>query len=283
MNAMAEVGQRAFAEGQLPELLHIGRQSLSVAHTAEHIHPLYAELLYVLEGHGRCILSGREWEVHPRDCILCGAYVPHTVYSTEDTPLLCYSLDVYNLSLGNCPRNQFTPDAQPVLLHLPADSTLPTLLHLLEQETRPPQGIGNDAAAYLTAAALATVWRWQQQNPAEDGRHSPELSRRVRDYIDANYCSALTLDGIAGALGVSPFHMSRVFHQRVGCTPVQYITRLRIARAKTMLAATDKPIRAVAVECGYGNINYFHTLFRRMVGMTPARYRRMVRGDSHPD
>jgi transcriptional regulator GlxA family with amidase domain len=65
----------------------------------------------------------------------------------------------------------------------------------------------------------------------------------------------------------------RRFAKAVGMTPIDYVHALRLEEAKQMLETTDLPVEAVANETGYGDTSFFHRLFRRKTGLTPAQYR----------
>jgi len=62
-----------------------------------------------------------------------------------------------------------------------------------------------------------------------------------------------------------------------GCTPMEYLARLRIERAKTLLRESDAKIIGIAFECGFGSSQYFANVFRRAVGSSPTEYRRRHR------
>ena len=55
---------------------------------------------------------------------------------------------------------------------------------------------------------------------------------------------------------------------------MQYIIRRRIGEAQNLLIGTDRSITEIAFSCGYNNSNYFQSVFKRLVGMTPGQYRR---------
>jgi transcriptional regulator GlxA family with amidase domain len=61
-----------------------------------------------------------------------------------------------------------------------------------------------------------------------------------------------------------------------GCTPMEYLLRLRIERAKSLLRETDMKIIDIAMACGIGSSQYFANIFRQSTGVTPSSYRRHV-------
>ncbi|MBN1942099.1 MAG: helix-turn-helix domain-containing protein [Phycisphaerae bacterium] len=78
---------------------------------------------------------------------------------------------------------------------------------------------------------------------------------------------------LARVLHVSKVALRNLFHQAVGQSPVQFITRRRIEKACLLLLHTDHPIARVAEECGMGHLPYFYRMFKRIVHTTPGEYR----------
>jgi AraC-like DNA-binding protein len=78
--------------------------------------------------------------------------------------------------------------------------------------------------------------------------------------------------------GVQRSQLSNTVQKLTGCTPMEYIGRLRIERAKTLLRETDIKVIDIAFECGFGSSQYFANTFRHAVGETPSNYRKRCRG-----
>jgi AraC-like DNA-binding protein len=100
---------------------------------------------------------------------------------------------------------------------------------------------------------------------------------RARDWL----CD--TLDGpptnlrsLARAAGVSPYHLLRVFRDAFGETPHEYVTRIRIERAKAALRA-GKTVTETCFDVGFSSVGSFSALFKRSVGVAPSEYQRRVR------
>jgi AraC family transcriptional regulator len=78
---------------------------------------------------------------------------------------------------------------------------------------------------------------------------------------------------LAATVGVHPVHLSRAFRAAYGCTPGEYLRRLRIEQAQRLLAESRMPLAQVARAVGYYDQSHFTAVFRRVTGSTPARYR----------
>lgn len=87
----------------------------------------------------------------------------------------------------------------------------------------------------------------------------------------------LALAELAAVAGLSPNHLLRAFRQVIGRTPHQYLTELRLARARRLLRETDQPVTEICLAVGFASPGSFSWLFRRATGLPPLAYRRRFR------
>lgn len=83
---------------------------------------------------------------------------------------------------------------------------------------------------------------------------------------------------LAAELNMSYTWFRRMFRQYTGLAPAQYITQLKIQKARELLSVTAMPIKEIALELGYESIDYFSTLFKKQTGTTPGQFRNVGRG-----
>src|SRR5262245_49326455 len=100
---------------------------------------------------------------------------------------------------------------------------------------------------------------------------------RVRDLVRDCYEETLTLEDLSLEADLSIWHFLRVFRATFGETPHDFLTRVRIERAKALLTVTRRPVTEVCFDVGFSSLGSFSTLFRRQVGLSPAQFRRQVR------
>lgn len=96
---------------------------------------------------------------------------------------------------------------------------------------------------------------------------------RVHERLDAD----MNLDALATLFGYSPFHFHRVFATAVGETPKQHVDRVRLERARYLLAVTDLRVLEIGLDLGFKSHETFTRAFKRFTGTTPVRYRRTAR------
>jgi transcriptional regulator GlxA family with amidase domain len=122
------------------------------------------------------------------------------------------------------------------------------------------QGGQSQFSPYLTA-------------PADPG--SPIA--RIQDHVRANIGDRHTLESLAAVVGMSPRNLARHFGQVTGTTPHEFIERARIDAARMMLEASDRPLKAIAFDCGFGSADRMRIVFSTRLGVTPIQYRASFR------
>jgi AraC-like DNA-binding protein len=96
----------------------------------------------------------------------------------------------------------------------------------------------------------------------------------IRDALRGDPAAAPRIDELARRAGLSRFHFQRRYKEAFGLTPLEDITQLRIARAKTLLATDSASITDVCLEVGYSSLGSFSTLFAERAGCPPSAWRR---------
>jgi AraC-like DNA-binding protein len=105
---------------------------------------------------------------------------------------------------------------------------------------------------------------------------NPRAMARVMAHIEENAGENLTLGALADVACVSRFHFARMFRLSTGYSPMAYVLRLRIERARLRLAQGHEKLSDLAAELGFCDQSHFTRLFRRMTGFTPREYTRRL-------
>lgn len=95
----------------------------------------------------------------------------------------------------------------------------------------------------------------------------------IKDYIDRNYKKDISAKDVAGILGYSDVYFSKVFKQLFDDNFINYLTKIRIDRAKLLLKDVSFNIKEVGKSVGYADSNYFTKVFKRSIGISPSEYR----------
>jgi AraC family transcriptional regulator len=132
--------------------------------------------------------------------------------------------------------------------------------------------IATMAAAHLLRHYAIRPGR-RGESPIGAGRAEPGLWR-ARDYVLAHLDGDLGLDVLAREAGLSQLVFAQRFTAQYGETPYKFVIRQRVDHARRLLAESDLPIAEVALRAGFCSQSHLSDVFKRMVGETPASFRR---------
>lgn len=124
-------------------------------------------------------------------------------------------------------------------------------------------------ASYLQEM-IAQCIRWRIESVSRNGN---SVIRKAKEYIDNNYTDDdISLNKVAENVGLTPTYLSALFKKETKQNFTDYITVLRIARAKELLCCTKKLISEIAYEVGFRDYRYFSQIFKKQTGMTPRQF-----------
>lgn len=127
-----------------------------------------------------------------------------------------------------------------------------------------------DAAAYFSEIA---------KSPQEKGKVG-----NICDFIRENFKnSQLTNIEIAEEFKISPDYLRKIFKAETGKSISEYISFVRLSAAAEMIESSQRPLGEIAADCGFSNVNYFYTCFKKAYGVTPKAYRALSQKDNAAD
>lgn len=102
----------------------------------------------------------------------------------------------------------------------------------------------------------------------------PEQIRVIAHYLNRNFTKEISLDELSTSFSISKYHLCRSFKKYTGLTLNEYVTQLRLERAKELLRTTTLPANQIGSLVGIADENYFYRLFRKHTGQSPHKYRK---------
>ncbi|WP_162064539.1 helix-turn-helix transcriptional regulator [Vibrio taketomensis] len=126
----------------------------------------------------------------------------------------------------------------------------------------------------LLLQALLQYSKTMLEQPVEQSQSRvQDLYQGICIYIQENFHRQITRDSIADRFSISSNHLSRLFRQQGHMTLADYITWVRVDRAKFMLKKYNFKLNEVSLRCGFKDVNYFCRVFKNRTGRTPTEYR----------
>jgi len=127
-------------------------------------------------------------------------------------------------------------------------------------------------------ALLLDLSRTVRTSPVSVLQDSKKLEPVIR-YIEDNCRRDLTIDEMAGRIGVSPQYLCRLFRHAFQMRPMEYVNRERISKSKRlMLLHPELRLRDIAEQAGFDSPSYFSSVFRKIEGVSPDKFRKFRSG-----
>lgn len=108
------------------------------------------------------------------------------------------------------------------------------------------------------------------------------MVQKAQSYILQNLAGDLSVDHVASRIGMSPRNFARMFRRELGITPAGFVASARVDAARRLLEDTEQPLRRVALNCGFSNMNTMRRIFCKTAGVTPAAYRSRFHRSGEP-
>lgn len=201
-------------------------------------------------------------DVHPGDIgfIPPGKTVTYAVYGTG-VHMACHFRMKEGLSQARTLPSMMPSGAR----YSAISDSFQDVLHL--HETHPLA-----ADVKLWSLLLDAERAWKQLCQTENRTH-PSLEKSIR-HIELNLGGSLSVAELVKQSGVSHPSLVRLFKQHLNCTITQYIRKRRMAKARHLLTETNQPVKSVAIDCGFTDLQYFNKCVRNAYGFSPRALRR---------
>jgi AraC family L-rhamnose operon regulatory protein RhaS len=158
----------------------------------------------------------------------------------------------------------------------PATTTMRSLMPALVGELQSTRELRDVLAITLLRALLVELKRIVNSEVADIATYT-RSEQRVQELItilSSNCGQQWTLSTMAHDCGIRRTQLCKIFHKLTGSTPMEFLSRIRVEHAKTLLRRSEKKVIDIAFECGYSSSQYFANNFKQATGVTPSVYRK---------
>lgn len=282
---------------QIPLEFHLGALTVEIINfeyvppgptwvVPSHKHSSY-EFHFVSRGKGYIEMDEQRFTIEAGQFYLTGPHVYHSQSSDAETPMDECSLQCQIRLDTTAPRHEIQEAKMMLkLLKQPVRASvadkygcIDTFFGILEEMNLKRVGYLASIKQLLMQLIISAVRALQDDVPCEpielpvsDAEH--HIVRSCILFLEDNYQDPITLDDVAGSIYLSPRHLGRVFKTITGSTVLEYLTEIRITRARQLLEETDMSLEDIAQECGIANGSYLSTLFKKTFGQSPSRFRK---------
>ncbi len=229
-----------------------------------------------LEGEGVVSIQGKEKRVSPGEAILLLPNVEHKYHSLTDRWIVSWftfggsHIERMLQTIGLTESGFFTL-SDPVIL----ENMIEKALFILQSD-QPLKGLEASAIVYTFILRLYRYVHLSQDGSFEVQHHR---LKEVFSYIEEHYSRPISIADLAAVMEVSPQHFCILFKKAVKCRPFEYINTFRINKSKSLLCQrSDLKISEVASSVGYESESYFCSMFKKIEGTTPKRFKLQENG-----
>ncbi|MGR6831505.1 helix-turn-helix transcriptional regulator [Aliivibrio wodanis] len=168
-------------------------------------------------------------------------------------------------------------DVQKYSIQTRTGHAIDNILEALNALAREPNKNQIDEYLLLALLSYSKTMLGEPNDVISPKKRSEDLYQGICIYIQENFHRSIDRNNIASRFNISPNHLSRMFRQQGHMTLADYITWVRIERAKFMLKKYTLRLTEVATRCGFQDVNYFYRVFKKKTSYTPSDYRTMVK------
>ncbi len=246
----------------------------------------FAEITYIISGKGKYYVNGTIYEVEAGDMVICNPGVKHhNIVINEKEPTVEVFIGFTDFQFKNMPPNSIVLKNNECILHtageLKQEITKICWEMVAEQE-------GNQVGKYFMLKAqlmkmLLLIVRELVGGEVENKQKTCNFEsynknyvvKKIVTYLNENYATKISLDKIARNMYLSPVYISKIFKEETGESPINYLIKIRLEKARDILLSGDGgSIKHIANTVGYDDVYHFSKLFKKYYGISPLYYKK---------
>ena len=240
---------------------------------ALHTHD-FPEIFWIESGQARHAINGQNKRLNTGDLIFIRAPDQHVLIPSDEK-----GFTLVNLAFPDAVLADLLTRHGDVLA--PFHDSAPALPARRRLSERQVQFLGNEVAILARAVHRRLVLErfllglYALVEPAATSETAclPDWLALACERIQERHYFSRGSAGLVSAAGRSPEHVARVVRAHFGCTPSDYVNRIRMEHAARELRLSSRPVVEISLECGIEDLSHFYALFRAAFGQTPRRYR----------
>lgn len=245
----------------------------------------FTELTYILSGKGKYLINGQVYDVEAGDMIMCNPGVKHqNIVVNPKEPTVEFFAGFTGFHFKNMPPNSIIFKDESYILHTDADTKQEISKHcydMLAENEACQVGKYFMLKAHLMQILLLIIRDiivlkdTSQKGCNFESYNKSYAVKKIINYLNENYENKISLDQIAHNMYLSPVYISKIFKEETGESPINYLIKIRLEKAKDILLNSDSgSIKSIANSVGYEDVYHFSKLFKKYYGISPLYYKK---------
>lgn len=240
-----------------------------------HVSCPFSKLYYIRKGECELVIEGKTFHAIPGMLFLIPAHTQHSYYHINTNYIEKYWMH-FELKTGDdqALKSLGLPYYVTVSEKKPLDHIFEEIISLSKQMDLASRMLEKSAILKLVSTYIRLA-QGMGYRLLPDHYSSPEGAiHQVIEYMNSHLSSKITVAELAGLLHIHPNYFIRLFKTHMGVPPLNYLSRLRIECAKSLLENTDLPISDVMQQVGFDDISAFSRFFKHYTGYNPRQFRK---------
>lgn len=232
--------------------------------------------IQTIGGAGRITIKGRTFDMNPGQGLLIPKHIPHDYYNITNQ-WTTHWISFNGPGIANLLGELSLDSLQ--LLNLPRGNTLAQqieAMYALANDNYNLHALSISTKLYTLIESIYTI---TSQDQSKKSSQKVATLQSALDYMNQYYMLDISIDEIANASGISSQYLCRLFKDQVNLRPFEYLKRIRIGKAKSLLISSSHLAnKDIAEMVGFHNPSYFGLIFKQLEGMTPSEFVKLHRG-----
>lgn len=238
-----------------------------------HFHMNY-EIYYLISGRRRYVIDNSIYDIEAGDIILIPPMVMH---KTQHAPGIDEHHERFLFNVLEIPEI-LKPAFEKSFYH-PQGEFKKKIKELINESVN--ETGTDEKALFLHKTNLHKILLLLLKMPKEDFSPRPlserdKIMQAAASYIKENCYKPITLREISSDFGFTPEYFSSIFKKAIGLNFIDYLNNMRVAMSLDFLSDTDVPINEISEKCGFNDSNYFTIVFKKVTGVSPTKYRKIM-------
>jgi len=268
-----------------PTIFFASKQKMT-KESAYHDHD-FTEFTYILSGKGRYHVEGIMYDVEAGDIIMCNPGVKHqNILVNPKEPTVEFFAGFTNFHFKNMPPNSIILRDGSYIMHTKAETKQEISKHCYEMIA---ENEASKVGKYFMLKAhlmqillliirdITEVTENNQKGCNFESYNKSYAVKKIINYLNENYENKISLDQIAHNMYLSPVYISKIFKEETGESPINYLIKIRLEKARDILMTSDSgSIKNIANSVGYDDVYHFSKLFKKYYGISPLYYKKSL-------
>ncbi|MBE5754367.1 MAG: AraC family transcriptional regulator [Clostridiales bacterium] len=242
-----------------------------------HSHEFY-ELYFLIDGQREVFVENKMFKIAENTLVVVPPFFMH---KTEGGPYKRININVTPDLLTDF-QNDFLMKLSKKAAYKINPNNLHLVLNLLEEGARLQANAIKNKTDCILSFTQTILHLLSSQNLTPVSSLSTARSNiagstevlKILSYINQHYNQPITLKDLCDKFFLSKVSLCKKFKNVMHCSIMEYVSRMRLSKAKSLLKDTNKSIEDVALDCGFSSANYLGLIFKKEVGLSPLNYRK---------